>query len=124
RVLEKLNQSSGYTCNLIVRKMPCLVLTRFGNLNRFISKSKGTSYSSDSLMIAMIKYPMDSVLTCLSWHSLSRDRLVVNETGYDGPIDLTLHAPFDDLAGSRKQLNDQGLDLVKAERRMEIFEIQ
>jgi hypothetical protein len=47
--------------------------------------------------------------------------IVVDETGYSGPVDLTLHAPSTNLPALQKELRKYGLDLVPAQRELLVF---
>jgi len=122
-MLASLNQHSGYTGRWVKRMRPCLVLTRTGANGGFIGNAGEQSFRNDSQAIRLLRCPISQLVSRLNWHDISKDRLVFNETGYNGEVDITFYAPFDDFANVRKQLQAQGLDLVEKEREIEIFEI-
>lgn len=123
-LLVNLNQLSGYSAQLVKRKRQCLILTKTENGDRFISTDREKIRIKDSLTYRIQQYPVTELIGFLNGKSISDTMLVLNETGYDGPVDITLYAPFNDLANIRRQLNEQGLDLVEAEREVEVFEIR
>lgn len=124
RVLAFLNQQSGYTGQWVERRRTCLVLTKTNGTNRFIGNEGERSRKADSLTFQINNYPIGQFVQQLNWEDMSGDLPVLNETEYEGPVSVTLHAPFDDIDNVRRQLHVHGLDLLETERTVEIFEIR
>lgn len=123
-LLINLNQISGYSAQLVKRKRQCLILTKTCEGNRFISTAQEKIHDRDSLTYHIQQHPITTLTAFLNGKSVSASLLVLNETGYDGMVDIVLNAPFNDLDNIRKQLNRHGLDLTVADREIKLLEIR
>lgn len=118
-MLDMLNQSTEYTCRLVRRKRPCLLLTMNGD-----KETRAGKNFAEKDNVSIIRHPIDKLVSRLNWNAISGDRLVVNDTGYEGSIAIDLPAPSDDAAEIQKQLNLHGLALTEADHEVEVFEIR
>lgn len=122
-MLNMLNQMTGYNGQATTRKQTCLVLKAKGAEGRFKSDSDDRYRQLHGDTYVLRKFPIRHLVSRLNSADISGDKIVLNETGYDGDIDITLYAPFDDLAHIRNQLAKYGLTLDEGEREVELFEI-
>lgn len=123
-LLTDLNQHTGYSAQLAKRKRQCLVLTKIGDGSSFTSTSQEKIQIRDSLIFNIRRYPITTLIGFLNGKSISDTMPVLNETGYEGVVDIVINAPFDDIDNIRKQLNRQGLELSAVEREIELLEIR
>jgi hypothetical protein len=49
--------------------------------------------------------------------------VIIDETGYAGPVDLNLSCPLDDLPALKKELLQYGLDLILTKKKLKLFVI-
>ena len=122
-MLQTLNQVSGYHGQWTQRSRECLILSRYNQSAAFISQGGGQKITLNAGEIEVVNIPIERFIRRLSWEDMSGDRIVVNETGYQGTIDIHLYPPFDDFQNVKRQLNAQGLDIAVGQREVEIFEI-
>ncbi|GAB3832884.1 hypothetical protein GCM10028895_51210 [Pontibacter rugosus] len=101
--------------------MPCLVLTLKGSARRLATKGgkkQNTLYKEGPkrLRNAPLAYLVNQLL------SEKTIRLpVVDGTGYAGNVDLDIRAPLSDLPALRRELRRYNLELVEAEREIDVL---
>lgn len=123
-MLEDLNRYTAYRGTIEKRPTQCLVLVLTGSPGKLQTKGgpeENTLYQPGPKRMrnAPIAYLMNQLL------SEPGIRLpVLNETGYTGNIDLDISAALDDLPALRKELRRYNLDLVTAERPIDMLVIR
>jgi thiol-disulfide isomerase/thioredoxin len=68
------------------------------------------------------KYFLNDIL--YSFEDMSKPRIIIDETGYKGNIDMTLTGDLDDIANIKKQLPAYGLDIIQEERTIDVLVIK
>jgi len=119
-MLEDLNRYSGYRATLEAREQDCLRLVRKGKRDHLQSKggaAENRLYDPKSPMLR--NQPLTQLVAYLNSGSLSR--LVVDETGYTGPVDLVLPPGELDLNALRQALRPYGLDLIPGRRKVNLL---
>ncbi|MGB4447485.1 MAG: TlpA disulfide reductase family protein [Cloacibacterium sp.] len=121
-MLENLSQFADYNTTIEKRKVKCLVLKRTSTVDKL--KTKGSemtflfSLSKTDLQNTSL-YALVNSLNAVPTISLP----IVDETGYTSNIDLKIGA-ISDLNSIRKELLQYDLDLVEAERELDMLIIQ
>ncbi|WP_181163790.1 TlpA family protein disulfide reductase [Pontibacter mangrovi] len=124
RMLAELNHFSPFTGSIEKRRMTCLVLRLTGRPNKLQSQGGKTE---STLSRPGTKRLRHKPLLVLVKHLLSQPAIpypVLDETGYDGPVDLDINAALDDLPALRRELRRYRLELVAAEREIEVLVIR
>ncbi|HCO19973.1 MAG TPA: hypothetical protein DIT47_02450 [Flavobacteriaceae bacterium] len=120
-MLENLSRFADYKTTIEKRKVKCLVLKRTSTVDKL--KTKGSemtflfSLSKTNLQNTSL-YALVNSLNAVPTISLP----IVDETGYPNNIDLTMGA-ISDLNSIRKELLRYDLELVEAERELEMLVI-
>ena len=120
-MLENLSRFADYKTTIEKRKVKCLVLKRTSTVDKL--KTKGSemtflfSLSKTNLQNTSL-YALVNSLNAVPTISLP----IVDETGYPNNIDLTMGA-ISDLNSIRKELMRYDLDLVEAERVLDMLVI-
>ena len=123
KALKEISCYTDYYTGIEKRKMPCLVLTLNGTKEKFATKGGDDGsplFSTDSSKL--INQPM-YVFTNLLNDSKFTELPVIDETGYNGNIDIQLNAPYT-LQSITKQLQQQGLSLTPAQRELDIVVVK
>ncbi|WP_192825234.1 TlpA disulfide reductase family protein [Rufibacter sp. LB8] len=118
RLRDALHQYSGYVSRLENRPTDCLRLVRTGR--RDCLRSKGGPAHNGLLPSkggSVRNVPLSAVVVRLNSPG-GPGPLVVDETGYPGPVDLELNTPLHDLPALRRELQRYGLDLRPARRQL------
>ena len=121
-MLENLSRFADYKTTIEKRKVKCLVLKRTSTVDKL--KTKGSemtflfSLSKTDLQNTSL-YALVNSLNAVPTISLP----IVDETGYPNNIDLTMGA-ISDLNSIRKELMRYDLDLIEAERELDMLIIQ
>ena len=120
-MLENLSRFADYKTTIEKRKVKCLVLKRTSTVDKL--KTKGSemtflfSLSKTNLQNTSL-YALVNSLNAVPTISLP----IVDETGYPNNIDLTMGA-ISDLNSIRKELLRYDLELVEAERELDMLVI-
>ena len=120
-MLENLSRFADYKTTIEKRKVKCLVLKRTSTVDKL--KTKG---SEMSFLFSLSKTNLQNTSLYALVNSLnavpSISLPIVDETGYPNNIDLTMGA-ISDLNSIRKELMRYDLDLVEAERVLDMLVI-
>lgn len=103
------------------RTLPCLILVRRGELR---CKSKGGTPLNTLYTNNPKKKLRNAGLSEVVWELNNQPGAppALNETGYDGPVDLDLELQsFKATESLRRQLQPYGLDLIEEQRRVTVF---
>jgi thiol-disulfide isomerase/thioredoxin len=121
-MLKNLSQFADYTATIEKRKVKCLVLKRTSTVDKL--KTKG---SEMAFLFSLSKTDVQNTSVYALINSLNAIPSVllplIDETGYNGNIDLKM-GPISDLASIRKELSKYDLDLVEAERELNMLVIK
>ncbi|MEZ7888250.1 TlpA family protein disulfide reductase [Cloacibacterium sp.] len=120
-MLENLSRFADYKTIIEKRKVKCLVLKRTSTVDKLKTKGSEMSFlfslSKTNLQNTSL-YALVNSLNAVPTISLP----IVDETGYPNNIDLTMGA-ISDLNSIRKELMRYDLDLVEAERVLDMLVI-
>lgn len=120
-MLENLSRFADYKTIIEKRKVKCLVLKRTSSVDKLKTKGSEMSFlfslSKTNLQNTSL-YALVNSLNAVPTISLP----IVDETGYPNNIDLTMGA-ISDLNSIRKELMRYDLDLVEAERVLDMLVI-
>lgn len=120
-MLENLSRFADYKITIEKRKVKCLVLKRTSTVDKLKTKGSEMSFifslSKTNLQNTSL-YALVNSLNAVPTISLP----IVDETGYSNNIDLTMGA-ISDLNSIRKELMRYDLDLVEAERVLDMLVI-
>ena len=120
-MLENLSRFADYKTTIEKRKVKCLVLKRTSTVDKLKTKGSEMSFlfslSKTNLQNTSL-YALVNSLNAVPTISLP----IVDETGYPNNIDLTMGA-ISDLNSIRKELMRYDLDLVEAERVLDMLVI-
>ena len=120
-MLENLSRFADYKTIIEKRKVKCLVLKRTSTVDKLKTKGSEMSFlfslSKTNLQNTSL-YALVNSLNAVPTISLP----IVDETGYPNNIDLTMGA-ISDLNSIRKELLRYDLDLVEAERELDMLVI-
>ena len=120
-MLENLSRFADYKTTIEKRKVKCLVLKRTSSVDKLKTKGSEMSFlfslSKTNLQNTSL-YALVNSLNAVPTISLP----IVDETGYPNNIDLTMGA-ISDLNSIRKELLRYDLELVEAERELDMLVI-
>ncbi|TPE42454.1 TlpA disulfide reductase family protein [Pontibacter mangrovi] len=126
-MLEDLNrlfsQYLGIRGSLQRRKVDCLVLVRTSRKDFLASKGGSEQRSVDAQKFELLNKPFRHLVSALQYENKLQPLPIVDETGYTGNIDIRLPQPLSDLDQVREALQDYGLDLRPARRKLDMLVI-
>jgi hypothetical protein len=121
-MLKNLNQFADYSATIEKRKVKCLVLKRTSTVDKL--KTKG---SEMIFLFSLSKTDVQNTSVYALVNSLNAIPSVllpiIDETGYTGNIDLKM-GPISDVTSIRRELSKYDLDLVEAERELDMLVIK
>ncbi len=121
-MFSRLNLMSDYHATIEKRKIPCLVLVRTSPADKLHTKGELTEFLLTPSRTLVKNANMYSVVN--SMNGFSEIALpIVDETGYTSNIDLQL-GNISTLAQLRKELSRYDLDLVEAQRSLDMLIIR
>lgn len=123
-MLDYLNLYSGYTGEIVTRKMPCLLLAWNGD--SVLLKSKGAK-RMDRLRAKEKPFLTNASIKSFVYFLNEFDVLrlpVFDETGLRFPVDLQFGKRPASLAELNEELKKYGLVLMEAEREMKVFALK
>ncbi len=108
-----------------MRTIECWAIVRTGK-TKFISKggpSLAQWYSKEYPCNILQNLPLSRLLDVLNLQLMGEPLkpVIVDETGYTGPVDLTFSCPLDDLPALKKELHQYGLDLIHTQKKLRVF---
>lgn len=113
---------------MVERLMDCWQLIRLPSADSLL-KTKGekpslSMYSAISPQTVFINHPVSKLIDMLNRQTIAElpiQPIVIDETNFQGPVDLTLDCPLDDLVTLKKELNKYGLDLIHSKKKLPVF---
>ncbi len=114
----------GYDASIETRIMPCwkLVATKEA-ADKLKSKGGKPMYQSNQSGFSMTNTLTHNLLSMI-WGKHQSEPPFIDETGISGTIDISINALLDDLESVKKELQKNGLDLVKGERETKVLVIR
>jgi thiol-disulfide isomerase/thioredoxin len=116
---DDLNRYSDYKGEVETRLMPCLALIEIGKEKKFVAKNgeKIKSITSEKMSLHNV-----NIMTLINELTDSfSEKIILNETGYNGKIDIEIKLPINGLDDLRRKLNLFNLDVVPVDREQEIL---
>jgi|GEM_PF-370008 len=122
-VLRDLNKYSGYYGKVERRKVKCLVLIRTSADDKIKTQGGKALFGINEFKKG--KQIIKNLPVSRFIRGLNAVRVitlpVIDETNYPGNIDIEFLADYDDMAALRKALQQYDLDLLEAERDIDMF---
>jgi thiol-disulfide isomerase/thioredoxin len=130
-MFDDLNRYFALKGSLGKKLMPCWVLVRTRKIDSLYNSKGVTDHyvMKGDTVVKILNKPLSTLLKLLNrFHDIEP---ILNETNYDAPLDLELNLPisraslFDylDMALLRKSLAKYGMDLVKADREVNMLKL-
>lgn len=126
-IQSDLDRYTPFEAQIETRKMTCLVLKRTSKKDKMKTRNrkedavnfyKGNYYSIINQQLSA------SLLPHLVIANQALAYPIVDETNYEGPVDMILNTKLNDLKGLRKELNKYDLDIVLTERAIKVLVIR
>jgi thiol-disulfide isomerase/thioredoxin len=131
RLFDELNRISNFHASIEKRERPCWVLVNADkNKNPAADTGKPKLKWDQGFMSKMINYPMNILTAYLNWNM---ELPVVNETGFDRPLNIELKLSADatkdgfvyfNVEKVRNSLNKYGFDIIRSTRPVDILVIR
>jgi thiol-disulfide isomerase/thioredoxin len=115
----------NYDINIEKRKMPCLALVRTSNVDKIKAQGKPSNrrhLGRDSILLSYA--PLSQFVHSLIRENESLKMPVIDETGYEGRINMVLGAYYNDIEKLRVELSRYDLDLVEKVCEVEMLVIR
>jgi len=114
----------GFEVTVETRSMPIWKLTARPSARKNLRTKGGASHSKiDYGGFTFVNHPLTDVLPMIDAHADAR-LPVIDATGISGNIDITIQAILTEFDDIRKALKQQGLILVKDEKKMNVLVIR
>lgn len=130
RLFDELNRISNFHASIEKRERSCWVLINADKSKNPLTDTAKSKLKWDQGIISkMINYPMNILTAYLNWNM---ELPVVNETGFDKPLNIELNLSADltkegfvyfNIDKVRNSLNKYGFDIVKRTRPVDILVI-
>jgi thiol-disulfide isomerase/thioredoxin len=123
---QDMNRSFDFTGRIEKRKFNCLVLIRKNGLDKISSKSPNANPNvlNEKGKITLINAPVSEVINLLAYANDHLKTPVVDGTGINNMIDLTILGKLRDIPSIKKQLQFYNLDLVEKEMEINMLVIK
>ena len=120
-MLDDLNRYTGYYGRIEKRKVTCLALVNTSRENKIKTKGGTPAYELHEKGNFFLKNsPLDLLVTRLNY---TYPLPVIYEVGHNESVDIILRSDVSNLSELRLELKKYNLDLVQAEREIELFVI-
>lgn len=113
----------SFNVSIEKRIMPCWKLIKRSNYSSNLRTKGGTPMITANFnSYVMVNEPSKYLNSMFYMHQ--NDWLFIDETGIDYNMDINMQCIFNDLDDIRRELNKNGLDLVKGEKEMNVIVIR
>src|SRR6202035_2276928 len=123
-MFDDLNRYFDLKGSLVKKRIPCWIIVKTRPIDSLANSNGVTEHwvMKGDTVIRILNKPLSNLLKLVNrFHDIDP---ILDETGYDKPLDLELNLPiareslFDylDIAQLKKSLNKYGFDLIKADR--------
>lgn len=124
---QDLNRNLDYDAVIERRNTKCLQLVRINpELSKGVTKRKNEKpdLPHENISFSIKNGYIDSLVQQLAYLNQHLSIPLINATGIENPISITLYSPLDDLLSLRRELRHHGLDLVDGEREINMLIIR
>jgi thiol-disulfide isomerase/thioredoxin len=118
---QDLDRLFGLNVHVEKRTLKCLVLIQKGK-SKFYASNENADQKWDVNGIVIKNKPMAELADMLQYYH--QDRVLLDETGYKKSVSVTLNVNMLELGTVRESLNNYGLDLIEADRNVDILVIR
>lgn len=119
-----LDRYFGYCATIERRRVMCLCLVRTSKTDKLESKKTARKVTRiDSSLVVENETISKALLERLRIANAFLNTPIVDDTGYQGKVDLRLNSSLSDIKSLRKELQKYDLDLVLKERDLEMLVI-
>lgn len=119
---EDLNRILGYNVYQEYRTQKCLVLKAEKNFRFLEDTAVVPKITYNSGGITLTNYPLTRLYDLISHYN--QDKIVLNETGLTGKIDITIQAIMNDVDALNMELKKYGLSLHHEDRQVQMLVIK
>jgi thiol-disulfide isomerase/thioredoxin len=124
---DDLERYFGYQASIETREMPCyrLVVTNSKAVADLRTKGGDGRYpTADAAGFTVRNVPIQLVMSVIAKYHADKHAPMIDETGIDYNIDITLDAMMMDLDDIRRGLKANGLDLIPSRKEMRVLVIR
>jgi hypothetical protein len=119
-----LTSSLPYEAKVIKKKVHCLVLIRQPGFKMPKVGMESKVFEHDAFSLNMKNYSFALFVNQLRYYFLQKEiRPLIDETGITEPVDMTLNTNLSNPAKIAKALQPYGIDLIEADREIEMLVI-
>lgn len=113
----------GITGDWEYRKVKCLTLIRTTKKDFLRSKGGVTSYGVDGLKLPLLlrNAPLSIFVNSLRFYNRDLATPIIDDTNYEGMVDIAISAVRNDISAIRKELLPYGLDLIYQEKEIKML---
>ena len=122
-MLKTLNEYSGYQASIETQRKKCLILKRTSSMDKMSTRGEEPVDDFFKQTALIRNKTLESLIVALNLNSQFTPLLVLDETGYNGKVDLYL-GKISDLTELKKALKKHALDLVEGERQVQMLVIK
>ncbi|MBX0335398.1 TlpA family protein disulfide reductase [Pontibacter sp. HSC-14F20] len=124
RMLQDLNTYTDYRASIEKRQVKCLVLVLNGSDKKLRTKGGRTESTlfkpgTKNLRNAPVSYLINQLRSVKAY-----PYPLLDETGFSGHVDMTIRAELQDLPALRRELKRYNLELVEAERTLDMLVVR
>ena len=122
-MLKTLNEYSGYQASIESQRKKCLILKRTSSTDKMATRGEEPVDDFFKQTGLIRNKTLESLIVALNLNSQFTPLLVLDETWYNGKVDLAL-GKISDLTELKKALKKYALDLVEGERQVQMLVIK
>lgn len=127
QMLQDINRYSNYLINVEKRNVKCLILVRTSQIDRIKSTGGKQLETYGEKKLVLSNYPLSRLSANLMFRPQLKQTFSIpffDETGYTGNIDIAFQTNPQNLNELKKELQNYDLDLIEAEREIDMFVIR
>jgi thiol-disulfide isomerase/thioredoxin len=123
-MLQDLNRYLDFDLLIEDVNTDCYVIIRKSNLDKMKTKGGKTeqNYNESDMHFELVNGQMETFISILNELPIT-DKIIIDETGYNGKIDLKLNG-MNSMDNIKKELNNFDLDLISVKRKIPIFVVR
>ena len=121
-MLKTLNDYSDYHASIEPQTKKCLILKRISSIDKMATKGEAPIDEFLKQTAIIRNNTLESIIVALNANSRFTSLLVLDETGYQGKVDLNL-GKISDVVTLKKALKKYDLDLIEGDREVQMLVI-